>query len=121
MTRNKAFTTAASRRAADPIIWTIDGVSLALRAMVDITELGAMAEQVVADSDDDGSIASLARRRAVMVDLIESCIVENDRASFRKVAPNIDVPMLAEMVRELFSEYTGAGNPTKPESSSDGL
>jgi hypothetical protein len=120
MTRNKAFTTAASRRAANPITWTIDEVPVRLRVMVDITELGAMAEAVVADGEGDGTIASLARRRAVMVDLIETCVVEDDHAAFRSVAPNLDVPMLADMVRELFAEYTGAENPTKQESSSGG-
>lgn len=119
MTRHKAFTTAAARRRANPIIWTIDDTEIRLRPMVDITELGSIVEglQTV---DGMASIAVVGERRDMMIDLITICVEPDDRPLFHSCRDSLDIPILVEMVQEVMAEYTGAPNPTRPESSSDG-
>jgi hypothetical protein len=119
MTRRKAFTTAAARRRADPIIWTIDETEVRLRAMVDITELGSVVEALQGSEGMD-TIAGIAERRRMMIDLIAICVEPDDRDLFHACSDSLDVPLLVEMVQEVMAEYSGAPNPTKPESSSGG-
>lgn len=119
MTRHKTFTTAAARRAADPIVWTIDDVQVRLRPMVDITELGKIAEELQSDVDQS-PIAEMSRRRQLMIHLIAMCVVTDDRDDFHALSENLDVTILVEMVQEVIGEYSGAANPTKADLSSDG-
>lgn len=119
MTRHKAFTTAAARRSADPIVWTIDDVEVRLKPMVDITELGTIAEELQTDVEQS-AIAAVSRRRRLMIDLVAMCVVPDDRDAFLGLSDNLDVTLLVEMVQEVITEYSGAANPTKVDSSSDG-
>lgn len=120
MTRRKEFTTAAARRKADPIVWVIDGEEIHLRAAVDVTELGGIVETLQQDIDGETGMAAVARRRRLLLDAVELCVVADDVESFRTLSDSLDLAILAEMAQEVVAEYSGAANPTRPSSSSDG-
>lgn len=120
MTRRREFTTAAARRKADPIIWVIDDVEVRLRPAVDITELGAMVESVSEPVENESGATALSRRRSSLLQAIELCVQPEDVKKWRGLTDSLDLAMLAEMVQEVVAEYSGAANPTKPSSSSDG-
>jgi hypothetical protein len=106
----------------DPIIWSIDGQDMRLKASVDVTELGTIAEGLRSDIEnaEDATMAAMARRRKAMLDLVGLCIEPDDLDTFLAVSEDFDLAILLEMVQEVIAEYSGAANPTKPSSSSDG-
>ena len=120
MTRHREFITAAARRRADPIVWTIDGQEIHLRAAVDVTELGGIVETLQVDVEGETGMAAVARRRRLLLDAVEMCVVTEDVESFRAMSDSLDLAILAEMAQEVVAEYSGAANPTKAPSSSDG-
>lgn len=106
----------------DPIIWSIDGQEIRLKASVDVTELGTIAEGLKSDIEnaEDATMAAMARRRQVMLDLVSLCVEPDDLDAFHAVSEDFDLAILLEMVQEVIAEYSGAANPTKASSSSDG-
>ena len=121
MTRQKSFQTAAGRRRQDPIIWNIDGTEINLRPSVDLAEIAPLVEELQAPIPDGANqVEAAVSKRAAMVKTVRTFIDEASRQAFDKVAPDIDMPMLTEMVQDLIAEYAGTANPTKPSSSSDG-
>lgn len=121
MTRHVAFTTAAARRREDPIVWTIDGVDVNLRASVDMAWIGSLID-TLNDVPDDGESAmtSAIKHRPVIIDAIRTFVMDDSQANFDQVAVDLDFAVLNKMAAELIREYSGTANPTKPESSSDG-
>lgn len=119
MTRHRSFTTAAARRKADPIVWTVDGTDLLLRATIDIVEVAAALETLRDPVDGNGAKA-VAEKRAAMLDIMRGFIEPSHHDAFAEVAPNLDMNLLAEMIRDAAQEYSGAANPTSAPSSSDG-
>lgn len=119
MTRHRSFTTAAARRKADPIVWEIDGTEIRLRPSVDLVEIAEAVEQLQAPIEGN-SLEGIVKRRTLMVDMIATFVTPEDRDQFAAISGDLDVAVLVEMVQEVTGEYTGTGNPTQPESSSDG-
>lgn len=119
MTRHRSFTTAAARRKADPIIWTVDGTDLLLRATIDIVEVAAALE-TLRDPADGNAAKAVAEKRAAMLEIMRGFIEPSHHDAFAEVAPNLDMNLLAEMIRDAAQEYSGAANPTSAPSSSDG-
>lgn len=121
MTRHRSFETAAARRRANPIVWEVDGTPIRLRASVDITEVAPLFESLQTPVDEDKSqISATLRRRTDLVATIREFVEEDSHDAFDRVAPDLEIPMLIEMVRDLVEEYVGAKNPTKPADSSAG-
>jgi hypothetical protein len=121
MTRKKAFETAANRRRRDPIVWEIDGVSVRLRASVDMIEMGEILERLKDDKPEGMSdISWTADRRAVLEEVLLGFIEPDSHPGWQSVLPDIDFPMMNDMLTELIQEYTGQANPTQEQSSSGG-
>lgn len=120
MTRNRSFTTAAARRRSDPIVWTIDGTDIHLRASVDLAEIAPLVDELQSPAADGNQVQAAAAKRAALIGTVSTFVDENDRDAFTKIAPDLDMGMLVEMVQDLIAEYAGTGNPTKRSSSSDG-
>ena len=121
MTRQKSFETAAGRRRKDPIIWSIDDVDVHLRPSVDLAEIAPLVEELQAPIPEGMSQVDAAiGKRDAMVRTVRTFVADDYRDAFDKVAADIDMPILSEMVQDLVSEYAGTANPTKPSSSSDG-
>lgn len=119
MSRNRQFTTAAARRRADPIIWTIDEVPLKLRASVDIVEV-AVALETLREPVEENSARAVAAKRTAMLGILRTFIEPESHDALEEVSPSLDMALLAEMVRDLAQEYAGTANPTNSASSSDG-
>ena len=120
MTRHKAFTTAAARRRQDPIVWTIDGHEIRLRATLNLAEIAPLVEALQDEGDGKNQIAAIAAKRDMLVDAVRAFVEPASHEAYEVVAADLDMGLLAEMVQDLIREYTGTGNPTEPSSSSDG-
>lgn len=111
MTRTRSFTTAAARRAADPLVWTVDGVEIRLRPSVDFVVIAGLIE-ALSPSDDPSSPAGLVARIRAVRELMREFITDDSAEAFDGIAASLDAPTLSEMASELISEYSGT-NPTK--------
>lgn len=121
MSRIRSFQTAAARRRNDPIIWEIDGQQIKLVATLELADLADLIEALQADADpNENSIRTAVVKRKLLLEIVERFIIEGDRPNFAKVADDLDIHILSQMVQELIGEYSGSGNPTKPSSSSAG-
>lgn len=121
MTRHKSFETAAARRRQDPIVWTIDGRDIDLRASVDLAEIAPLVDELQAPLPDGvNQVEAAVAKRRTMVRTVRTFVAESSHTDFDAVADDIDLPMLTEMVQDLVGEYAGTKNPTKPSSVSDG-
>ena len=121
MTRHKSFETAAARRRQDPIVWSIDGRTINLRASVDLAEIAPLVDDLQAPLPEGANqVEGAVAKRLTMVRTVRTFIDPDSRATFDEVEGDIDLPMLTEMVQELVGEYAGTKNPTKPSSVSDG-
>jgi hypothetical protein len=123
MTRQKrAYTSAAARRKADPLIITLDGVDV---QMVDVKDLGDLAPLIEALTDPTaavpvttaGKIAKAAEDRNKLAEVAREFVLPRCYEDFDKVSPNLDAALLGDLIRDLMQEYTGV-DPTLPESSS---
>lgn len=114
MARTKSFETAAARRRKDPIIWTIDGVQVTLRATMDLAEIAPLTTELsknVAPENMTLELASLKRKQ--MIEIVERFLDAGSVVEFRKVSDDLDFGLLNEMLTDLIGEYTGAQNPTQ--------
>lgn len=100
-------------------MWEIDGTEIRLRPSVDLVEIAEAVEQLQAPIEGN-SLEGIVKRRTLMVDMIATFVTPEDRDQFAAISGDLDVAVLVEMVQEVTGEYTGTGNPTQPESSSDG-
>jgi hypothetical protein len=120
MSRTRAFTTAASRRRADPIVWEVDGTAIRLRASIDLGEVAPLIEAINAPFPDGANqVEVAASKRAALLETVRAFVLDDDRSAFDQVSPDLDMGILGDMVQDLVAEYSGA-NPTLPPSSSDG-
>ena len=120
MARTRSFETAASRRRKDPIIWNIDDESIRLVASMDLLDLADLIEALQAPADDESSLKAAAQKRKTLLTIVRRFVVEDDQRAFDSIADDLDIHLLSEMVQDLIQEYSGAKNPTKPQSSADG-
>ena len=120
MSRVRSFQTAAARRRNDPIIWDIDGKQIQLVASLELADLADLIEALQTEGDGENSIRLAAQKRKLLLEIVERFIVPDSHEEFRTVTPDLDIHLLNEMVIDLINEYSGAGNPTKPSSSSTG-
>lgn len=121
MTRHKAFETAAARRREDPIVWTIDGRDVMLRASVDLAAIGSLVDTLQEiPQEGGGAFGAAIKKRAGLLGAIKAFVLAESMPDFDAVADDLDFRILSQMSTELIREYSGAGNPTRPESSSDG-
>lgn len=120
MTRSRSFTTAAARRRSDPIVWTIDGTDIRLRASVDLAEIAPLVDELQSPTPEGNQVLTVAAKRAALVGTVATFVQDDDRTLFTDLAPDLDMGMLVEMVQDLIAEYAGTANPTKRSSSSDG-
>lgn len=121
MTRQRAFSTAAARRRANPIEWVIDEETIRLRSQVELTELADLLEILQTPFPEGVSEMRAAEdRRVVLLDSIETFLEPGAREAFGRVRNDIDFIIVTEMVQDLIMEYTGQTNPTQQSSSSDG-
>jgi hypothetical protein len=118
--RKRAFETAAARRRKDPIVWTIDGYEIKLRARVSIDELSDAMDELGKEVEGENGLKVAEAKRQVMLDILRTFAEEECASAIDLVADDLDVGLLDEMLTELIAEYMGAGNPTRPSSSSDG-
>jgi hypothetical protein len=121
MTRQKAFSTAAARRRANPIEWVIDDETIRLRASVELVELADLLE-ILQTPFPEGvpEIRAAQDRRDVLIDNIRNFLEPGAHEAFSRVEKDLDFIIVTEMVQELVMEYTGQSNPTQQSSSSDG-
>jgi hypothetical protein len=121
VTRQRAFTTAAARRRANPIEFVIDDVTVRLRASVDLVEMADMIEALQAPTPEGmNEIRAAQEKRLVLLDLVRTFLEPGAHAAFQTVADDLDFMVLTDMVEQLIEEYTGQANPTQAQSSSDG-
>jgi len=121
MVRQKAFRTAAARRKANPIEWTIDDVRVRLKASADLVQVADLLDGLQAEiKDDESHIKAANERRLLMIELIRQFVDERDLEAFNGLEADLDVGICVDLVSELLTEYTGQENPTQPRSSSDG-
>lgn len=122
MTRHKAFITAAFRRREDPIVWTIDETEVRLRASVDLAAIGHLIETLQEEPEEGSTGMSAAiAKRAKLLGAIRRFVLPESHDAFDGVADDLDFTVLLEMSTDLIREYSGAANPTKRPSSSDGF
>jgi len=119
MARSRSFETAAARRRAEPIVWTIDGADIRLRPSVDLSEIAPLVDELQAPVEGNQVKGAIAKREA-MIATVKTFVIEDDHAKFDQVAPDLDMGILLEMVQEVVGEYAGTANPTKRSPSSDG-
>ncbi len=113
MTRKKSFETAAARRRNDPIIWTIDGVEVTLRATMDLAEISPLTTELSkAVAPEDMTLELASAKRKQMIAIVERFLDPASVDKFRTVADDLDFSLLNEMLTDLIAEYTGAPNPT---------
>lgn len=121
MTRHVSFQTAAARRRESPIVWTIDGLDVSLRASVDMAWIAVLIDTLQETPvEGDNVMTSAIKRRSAIIDAIRLFVLDGSHENFDTVAVDLDFAVLNQMASELIREYSGTGNPTKPESSSDG-
>lgn len=122
MTRQKAFTTAAARRRANPIEWVIDDNVVRLRSNVDLTEIADVIEVLQEPAPEGVSeIRAAEVKRAALCGVVRTFLEEGARKVFDSFADDLDFGILTDMVQDLITEYTGQSNPIQPPSSSVGL
>jgi hypothetical protein len=122
MTRQRAFQTAAARRRANPIVWTIDDKVIKLRPSVDLAEIADLVEQLQAPlAEGENAIKAGAVKREILLSIVSTFIEEPSKPHFDEVSVDIDAGLLNEMLEELVAEYTGQSNPTQASPSPDGL
>lgn len=119
MTRTRSFETAASRRRKDPLVWTIDGVTIELKPSVDLAEMAPLLQPLVENDEKNISIVEAARKRKVLVECVTVFVSEKSRDDFEILVPDIDTGMLGTMLQELIEEFSGV-DPTQRGESSDG-
>jgi len=112
--------TAAARRRMDPIIWDIDGTEVRLIARTDIDLVGVLLTELQKDAPDEAGFEWARDKRDGLLKCIADFIEPDDREAFVDLSADIDIALVVEMAQELLVEYTGQGNPTEPQSSSDG-
>lgn len=122
MTRQKAFTTAAARRRANPIEWVIDENTVRLRSSVDLSEI-ADAIAVLQEPAPEGmtELHSAEAKRKTLCEVVRTFLEPGAHKVFDTVADDLDFGILTEMIQDLIAEYTGQTNPIQQSSSSDGL
>ena len=120
MPRQRTFQTAAARRRQNPIEWIIDGKPILLKPTVDLIDIADLIEALTADDPEgESQIRASYEKRKILLEIIETFIEPGSVEQFRAVEPDLDGPLLSEMLEELVAEYTGQ-NPTQAPSSSDG-
>lgn len=129
MQRDRAFQSAAARRKASPVTFTIDDVTLRLVDRCTIEQyvelLDVMSASVESMKDPENPDAELTSNQQVilkknaLINEGERFVVGSDQAAWRDVAGDLDFPTLNLVMEGLSQEYSGR-NPTSPESSSDG-
>lgn len=120
MARTRSFETAASRRRKDPITWNIDDQSIRLVSSMDLLDLADLIDALQAPTGDESSLKAAAEKRKTLLSIVRKFVMEDDQRSFDSIADDLDIHLLSEMVQDLIQEYSGAKNPTKPQSSADG-
>lgn len=122
MTRHRAFTTAAARRRQDPIVWTIDGHDVHLRASLNLADIAPLVDELQAPvAEDANQVTVAASKREALVAAVRAFVEPASHEAFDAVSPDLDMGMMADMVQDLVQEYAGTANPTQPSSSSDGF
>jgi len=121
MTRQKAYTTAAARRRANPIELLIDDHTIRLRASADLTDIADLIDEISRPVDDgESEIRSAIDRKGKMVELVRTFVQPGSQSDFDAVSPDLDPMILQQILLDLIVEYTGQANPTQAPLSSDG-
>lgn len=121
MTRQKAYTTAAARRRANPIEFVIDDRIIRLKPSADLTEIADIIDEVTRVPEDNSSIVrSAIERKEKMIAMVRSFIMPSSHQDFDDLSVDLDPMILQQMLLDLIMEYTGQVDPTQAPSSSDG-
>lgn len=121
MARTRSFETAASRRRKDPIVWEIDGQNIQLVASLELLDLADLIEALqTTDTEEENTLKVAAKKRLVLLDIVARFVMPESKQGFQDIVTDLDIHILSEMVQDLIEEYSGAKNPTKPQSSADG-
>ena len=120
MTRHKSYETAGARRKKDPVVWSVDGIEVRLRSVVDLQDVIKLLEILQMERTDETVIQYAVNRQSLLLGAVEPFIEEEDLPAYAEIKKLLDLMTLIEMVKDLIAEYAGASNPTKPSSSSDG-
>lgn len=121
MTRQRAYTTAAARRRANPIEFIIDDRTIRLKASADLADIVDLVDELGRPVDDgESEIRSAIERRNTMVQLVRSFVQPSSHPDFDEVSPDLDPMILQQILLDLLLEYTGQTDPTQASPSSDG-
>jgi hypothetical protein len=121
MTRQKAYTTAAARRRANPIELIIDDRTIRLKPSADLADIADLIDELGRPLEDgESEIRSAINRKSHMIDLVRTFVEKSSHEEFDQVSPDLDPMILQQILVDLIVEYTGQANPTQAPSSSDG-
>jgi len=121
MTRTRSFQTAAARRRLDPIVWTIDDVTVRLRASVDLADLADVLYEIQQPIPDNvNQIKAAGDKRLLLVSAVRTFVETADHDLFDRLTPDLDIGLLTDLLGEAIEEYTGQANPTSEPPSSSG-
>lgn len=122
MTRQRSFKTAAARRRANPIVWEVDDhPPITLRASVNLVELADVLGSIAEMKPDKAALdpAKVGEMLQAIRDGLRQFVTPESHETWDRVAPDLDIDVLNEMIAEVLSEFTGM-DPTQRPSSSDG-
>lgn len=114
MSRKKAFETAAARRRANPLEWEVDGVTVKLKSTMDLTDIADLYDELQAPTPEGvNEMVSADQKRRTLIEIIKMFVEESSLPYFEQIEKDLDAGILAEMMQELVTEYTGQSNPTQ--------
>lgn len=119
MTRHKSFTTAAARRRADPVVWTIDEHEVRLRPHIDTAAYGALIIAVTMQPTEEGWTGIMGKQQAIL-DAMRVCVDPDSLAAWDAALEVVEPALIGELAQEMIAEFSGAPDPTPPSSSVSG-
>lgn len=119
MTRHKSFQTAAARRQADPIVWTIDAHEVRLRAHIDMATYGLLIMAVTMQPSQEGWSGVMEKQTAILK-AMRACVDPASLDAWDLAVEVVEPSLIGELAQEMIAEFSGAPNPTPPSSSVSG-
>lgn len=119
MTRHKSFTTAAARRRADPVVWTIDEYEVRLLPHIDTAAYGALIMAVTMQPTEEGWAGIMGKQQAIL-DAMRVCVDPASLDAWDAALEVVEPALIGELAQEMIAEFSGAPDPTLPSSSVSG-
>lgn len=119
MTRHKSFTTAAARRRADPVVWTIDEHEVRLLPHIDTAAYGGLIMAVTMQPTEEGWSGIMGKQQAILA-AMRVCVDPDSLAAWDAALEVVEPALIGELAQEMIAEFSGAPDPTLPSSSVSG-